>query len=291
MLSGFKGALVLESGRCLAAELVDRLRASGRFSEPILLGPQSVYTPRVDCEVVDVNGPLSATLESLARLLQTRFRGTQPVAMTACDILPSIFDLAHLMDQDYRPHAAAQFWWQIVAADPGAMGASAWKPRYQLRLKPGDLPQAVYPGHLVIARPGALRLDIISRLLVLAYRYRNRPLRQRFFPMLWRGLGVLALQDLRNLARAQFPKLMVSLPWHLMRAYSGAVRGTLALPEFEQHLARTVIHRDYLRDDRPFVISPTRLVAFAKDIDTYAELAELRAIHPDEPTDSERQSR
>src|SRR5437870_5269488 len=42
LLRGCKGAHRLPSGRPLIAELVDRYRHSGRFSEPIVIGPEHV---------------------------------------------------------------------------------------------------------------------------------------------------------------------------------------------------------------------------------------------------------
>jgi len=54
MLSGPKGTIQLQNGRCLAAELVDRIRSSGCFAEPILLGPKQWYDGKVDCEIIHV---------------------------------------------------------------------------------------------------------------------------------------------------------------------------------------------------------------------------------------------
>jgi hypothetical protein len=128
----------------------------------------------------------------------------------------------------------------------------------------------------VILRPQAVRFELINELLVAAYRYRNWPLRDRFLPILSRGLSSLVRQDLVNLLKPQWPTLTVTMPWHLLRAYRGVRKATLTLPEFEQHLAHTVLHREYLSDSKPFVIALTSQAAFARDIDTRAELAELQ---------------
>ena len=48
----------------------------------------------------------------------------------------------------------------------------------------------------MILRPGSVRFELINDLLVAAYRYRNWPLRDRFLPILRRGLGLLIKQDL-----------------------------------------------------------------------------------------------
>lgn len=277
VLSGYKGALPLPWGSCLAGELISRLRQSQRFADPIVVGPTSVYGGLVDCEIVNAEGSLAVTLSRVACLLQERFRAAQPVAITTCDILPTPEELCDLLQSGYDPHINCQFWWQIVAAEPDGLGASAWKPRYAVRITEGDAPRSVYPGHLVILRPGSVRFELINDLLVAAYRYRNWPLRDRFLPILRRGLGLLIKQDLLNLRRFQLPLLTVSMPWHLLRAYRGIRRATLTLSDFERHLARTVLHRHYLNSARPFVITLTQHVAFAKDIDTRAELDELAA--------------
>src|SRR5438105_5690896 len=73
MLSGFKGAIRLPWGRSLAAELVDRVRATGRFQDPLLVGPKTVYAGLVDCEIIDVEGTLTATLRRVIDVVRTRF--------------------------------------------------------------------------------------------------------------------------------------------------------------------------------------------------------------------------
>lgn len=280
MLSGYKGALPLPWGGCLAAELITRLRETQRFAEPLLIGPRSVYAGLVDCEVVDIEGSLAVTLSCVARLLHERFAADRPVAITTCDILPTPGELCELLQTGYDPHSDCQFWWQVVAAEPDQLGASAWKPRYALRVDASAPPQTVYPGHLVVLRPEAVRFELINHLLVAAYRYRNWPLRDRFLPILLRGLGLLMKQDVLNLRRLQWPTLTVSMPWHLLRAYRGVRTATLMLPDFERHLARTVLHRRCCNAPRPFVIALTHHLAFAKDIDTRAELEELVRIGP-----------
>ena len=75
MLTGFKGAIRLPWGRSLAAELVDRVRATGRFRDPLLVGPKTVYAGLVDCEIIDVEGTLATTLRRVIELVRTRFDG------------------------------------------------------------------------------------------------------------------------------------------------------------------------------------------------------------------------
>lgn len=281
MLSGFKGAIALPWGKCLAAELVDRFRNSGRFADPLLFGPRSVYDGLVDCEIVDVDGTLIDTLQRVRQCIAERFSGESPVAVSACDVLPTTSEIATLLEASYDAQADCRFWWQVIAAEPDELGASSWKPRYALRCEPGEPPRTVYPGHLVIYRPSALRTDLLTRLLTLAYRYRNRPLRKRVLPMLVRGVGMLALQDLRNLAQGQLPVLTCSIPWHLLRAYAEHRRGSLTVAKLETHLGRVLLHRRFRRERRPVVVAMSRILSFAQDIDAQGELNAVIARRED----------
>ena len=51
----------------------------------------------------------------------------------------------------------------------------------------------------------------------------------------------------------QLPILTCSIPWHLSRAYLGIRNHSLSLPEFERHLARTVVHRRFRGGIEPCV--------------------------------------
>jgi len=276
MLSGFKGAIPLPWGRSLAAEFVARVRATGRFQDPLLVGPKAVYAGLVDCEIIDVEGTLTTTLRRVIELLRTRFDGHAPVAASACDILPTSSEITDLLTSEFDPHADCCFWWQWIAAEAESLGASAWKPRYAIRRGPDSPPETVYPGHFVIFRPQSVRLELLMRLLTLAYRYRNLPLKQRAWPMLSRGLGLMLLEDLRNLTQGQLPILTVSIPWYLSRAYRELQTRRLTVTGLEQHAARVFLHRRFRRRARPVVISVSPILSFAQDIDTQAELDAIR---------------
>jgi hypothetical protein len=275
MLRGFKGVHRLRSGKTLAGELVDRFRSSGRFADPILLGPLRVYRDVVDCEIVDVQGNLPATLACVRELVLTRFSPTAPVAFSTCDILPTSEEIRRLIETDYDPHAECAFWGQLVEARPEELGASAWKPAYRFRRNDrGSM--SVYPGHLVIVRPAALRIRLTNHLLQLAYRFRNRDLRHRHWQIASRGLGRLLWEDMRSLFSGKLPILTVSIPYHGLRGYYKLRRGQLTPQEFERRLAKTFLHRRFQKaaNGRPVVFTVTRILSFAKDIDTIAELAE-----------------
>lgn len=272
MLSGYKGALPLPWGKCVAAELVDRFRATGRFADPLIVGPRSVYGSLVDCEIIDVEGTLVDTLRSVRRHTARRIPAGTPIAVSACDILPTPREISRLLETGYDSHPGCGFWWQMITAEPGELGASAWKPRYAIQAEDGATPQTAYPGHLVIYRPEQLRVDLLIRLLALAYRYRNRPLSKRVLPMLARGVGMLAMQDLRNLTIGQLPVLTFSIPWHILSAYAEFRRQSLTVSSFERHLGRILLHRRFRRAERPVVVTLSNILSFAQDIDSRAEL-------------------
>jgi hypothetical protein len=277
LLTGYKGAFPLPSGRCLAAELIARLRDTKRFCDPLLLGPRRIYEGLVDCEIIDTEGAFVETLRRVVELMQTRFAGNEPMAVASCDILPSASDVIDLLSSAYDPHANCCFWWQLVSAEPATLGPSAWKPHYRIRSLPGKPAEIVYPGHLVVLRPAAVRMDVLSGLLSLAYRYRNWTPRRRMPPMLVRGIGLMLLADLRNLLRGQLPILALAIPWHVYGAYRDLQTQQLTMPGLERRATHVLLHRHYRQLDRPVVIATTRIQSFARDIDTTDEIAAVRA--------------
>ena len=282
MLTGFKGAKRLPWGRCLAAELIERIRQTDRFHEPLLIGPRRIYADLVDVPVVDVEGSLAATLQQAIEAIRRRFCMSAPVAVTTSDILPTTEEIRRLLDESYLPHQDALFWGQLVAAEPAAMGVSSWKPSYYFRLDEDSPPQNMYPGHLVIVRPDALRLDLTIHFLRLAYRYRNRELHQRHVRMVVRSLWRLIQEDLKNLAAFQLPILTVSIPYHALAAFFKCRRRKATMADFERAVAKGFLHRKHLSDahGRPVVFSVSSTLAFAKDIDTAAEFDEVAERGP-----------
>lgn len=276
MLSGFKAAQPLPWGRCLAAEVIERLRQSGRFHDPLLVGPRRIYEGLVDVTIADVEGNLAATLQRAVEAVAEHFCTSAPVAFITSDILPTAEEICRLLDESYLPHQDAVFWGQFIAAEPETMGAGDWKPSYHFRPDRERPPQNFYPGHLVIARPDALRLPLAVYLLSLAYRYRNRELRRRYLRMVARSLWRFFQEDLQNLVRGQLPGLTVSIPYHALTAFFKYRRGTAAVADFERAVARGFLHRRHVHDarDRPVVFSVTPITSFAKDIDTIAEFTE-----------------
>ena len=282
MLGGFKGARPLPWGRCMAAELIERIRGTDRFEAPLLVGPRRIYQDLVDVDIVDVEGNLASTLQETIEAIHRRFDMDAPVAITSCDILPTAEEFCLLLDGAYLPHQDSLFWGQLVAAPREAMGVSAWKPSYQFRPDADHPQQNMYPGHLVIARPNALRLTLTVQLLRLAYRHRNRQLRQRHFRLAMGGLWRLIQEDLRNLLAFQLPTMTVSIMYHGLSAYAKYRRGKATVADFERAVGRAFLHRKYHHQahDRPVVFSVSPLVSFAKDIDTVGEFEEAAACGP-----------
>ncbi len=282
LLTGFKGAKPLPWGRCLVAELIHRIRQTDRFHEPLLIGPRRIYDGLVDVPVVDVEGHLAATLQGAIEAIRGRYSMSEPVAFATSDILPTAEEFCRLLDESYLPHRDALFWGQFVAAEPDQMGASSWKPSYRFRPDAEHPPRNLYPGHLVIARPHALRLSVAVHLLSVAYRYRNRDLRQRYVRMVARSLWQLLQEDVGNLFTFQLPILTVSIPYHALAAFFRYRRGKATVGDFERAVAKGFLHRRHLHDahGRPVVFSLSPIRSFAKDIDTVDEFAEAAQRGP-----------
>jgi hypothetical protein len=282
MLDGPKGDKVLRSGRCLVEELVHSVRESDCFSDIVIVGPKRRYGGKVSCDVVDVEGNLVNTLQSVVDTVQARYDVQQPVALSSCDILPTAGDFRSLLNDSYAAHRESHFWWQMVEATAEQMGASHWKPAYHFPEAPGEPQRRLYPGHLVVTRVASLRIHLGTRLLQLAYRYRNRMLRKRYLGITLRMLGTLISEDLRNLLAGKPPTLTFSVPYRGLSAYFKYQRRELTLRDYERAVASIMLHREFHRSSggRPVVISISPIVSFAKDIDTVAELEELGELDP-----------
>lgn len=280
MLTGYKGAHRLPWGHCLAGELVERVKESDRFEEPILVGPRRVYEGKVDCQIVDAEGNLMTTLQSAIEYIQNRFSFSSPVAFFTCDILPTPDEIRRLLETCYAPYQECMFWWQMVEARPEELGISAWKQSYQIRPDVGQPPKNLYPGHLVIARLNGLRIGLANRILGLMYRYRARNIHKRHFRMTARALGTLVAEDFHDLLSLKASLLAVSIPYYGISRYYRLRNGALTLPDLESAVAEAFVRREFRHaaHDRPVVFATTRILSFGKDIDTKAELAEVMRV-------------
>ena len=275
VLRGFKGAVRLPSGRCIAAELVERMRDSGRFEEPILVGPRRVYEDLVDCEISDTSGDLLANIQRFSTLLTERFP-RRPVAVSACDILPTAGEFRSLLDEGYAPCADSGLWWQMVAATPAEMGVSRWKPSYPMRPAAGQPLVNLYPGHLLILRADALRLDWFNLFLTLAYRFRNRSVYERLIRVMVAAVGLWLKEDGLLLRQGRVPGYTVAAPCGMVKTYLRYALGRVTVPQLAAELTRQIMAPDQegiVR--RPALLAVTRIRSFAKDIDTRRELEEI----------------
>ncbi len=282
LLTGFKGVRQFRWGQCLTGELLDRVRASDCFEEPVLVGPRRIYQGLVDCPVVDVEGNLVKTLQGVVETIRDRFDPHLPLAFITCDVVPTPNEFRRLLHECYEPHHDSVFWGQLITAEPDEMGASSWKPSYRICMEAGQPPINIYPGHLVIARPEALRFSLTNHLLQLAYRYRNRLLYKRYFGLTLRALGSLIAADFYNLRRWQLPILTFKLPCLGLWAYYKFRRNRLTLREYENFISTAFLHRAYEHcgGDHPVIFSITSILSFAKDIDTVAEFEEVNKGQP-----------
>lgn len=272
-LVGVKGALPLPSGRPLVAEVAHRYVASGRFQRPILIGPRDAYAALTkEYEVIHVTGSLARSLTCAAAVMRDRFGLHGPIAISTCDILPRAEEIASLLQRYYDPVSDCAFWGQLVEEDPARLGSSAWKPGYEFLDEQGRT-RHLYPGHLVIARPHTLRLEVAAQLLHLAYGYRNQPLPKRVIGMTVRSLGMLLGQDLHRLLRLRLPKLTCAIPFHCLRAYRAYRQRILTVAGFERAFTATFVDDAY-QTDRATVFAVTDIVSFARDLDTRAEFDE-----------------
>lgn len=278
MLAGFKGMLPLPGGKVLVGELIEQFVRSGRFRDPVLVGPASVYAGASPiCEIVDCDGSIAETLLSAVRVIESRFGAEVPVALTSCDVLPSAEELESLLAVHYDPVSDCVFWGVLIEAEAALMGASGWKPSYRLAGGETGGPLNLYPGHLTVVRVGALDVAVTTTLVGLAYQYRNRALLRRVPGMLAHGMLRLARHDFRRLRRLRWSAAALNVPWQCLRAYARYQNGRLDINGLERAFTKTLIRRGYRRAaaGHPvrFVIS--RALSLAKDLDTRAEFDEL----------------
>ena len=221
----YKGAELCLGGRCLAQHLLDRVRASGTFGETYLAGPSRVYASLVDCEIIDTDGHLGQNIQKAVQFVQGRHGGETPIAFIASDVLPQpeeIRELARLLTNGGESSCETE---KQEASSPLALtlslvlaekdlGVSRWKPKYRIKPTVGEEAVPFLPGHLGIAWPSRLRMGLLYRLFLLAYRERNRDFSRRPRVILLRILGSLVLRDVLNIFRLQAPTLTYNVVRH-----------------------------------------------------------------------------
>lgn len=280
-LTGYKSAFLHVDGRPLVRCILERLRASDRFSDLYVAGPAGVYADLVPgARLVDCNERLESNLRSaLEAVREDHPHG--PVAFLASDVLPEMETIRDVMDH-YTDNAPCDIFFPLaeVPDDSSALGPSSWKPRYWIRRDVGTRASAVLPGHLVIVDPDALRIGLVYRLLALSYRTRNRPIGERSYAM-FRGVLMHALQeDLRQLFTLGLPDLTAAIVADGAAVVMGLKSGNMTCERLERAVRRILVRyghrRRYPRREVHLPILAGAL-SLARDIDTEEEARAIRA--------------
>ncbi len=279
-LAGYKGARVQLGGRPLAAVIVERLRETSAFDPVFVVGPADVYRRLLPPDqLIDADGTFGTNIRAGIDAVLSRCPGRR-IAFVTCDILPDPAGLRRLM-QRFAGEPPCDVWFPLVRAPSraAALGQSAWKPAYRVRMALDAEATSVLPGHLAVIDPAALRLEFAFRLLDAGYRTRNQSIDRRRGAMLRGVFAALVREDLTELAHLRAP----TVTWTMLRAARPAVRtlrdGTITVSDLERAL-RTLFVRASHRRRHP--AGGVRLpivdeLFLARDIDTVEEARELGA--------------
>ncbi|HVS65192.1 MAG TPA: hypothetical protein VMT85_17000 [Thermoanaerobaculia bacterium] len=277
-ITGAKGATIVLDGRRLVDVLIDRFRRATDLFAPIYIaGPAAGYAQIAsEVEVIDTDGGFGRNIASAIEFARKRHPGSS-LAMSTCDILPEPDELRSLIE-DYLRELPCDFWFPIIAVDERELGASEWKPRYQLVPRSGQ-PVSVLPGHLVVFDPEAMRLRFLYRLLQVGYSTRNRSVLHRRTAFVRHLLLSVITQDLLHLVTLRVP----NVTWDTWRyGYFAARRlrdGTLTQDELETVIRRMFVRRRHRKrhPNRRARLPILRGMSLARDIDTREEAEALGA--------------
>lgn len=279
-LTGYKGVAVRIGGRALIDCVIERLEASGEFAPIYIAGPESVYRAQRDrARLVDITGGIHETLRAGVEAVR-RAHPESPMAFTTCDVLPERGSLARLVEKYREAYPCDGFLPMIRAPlDRAALGASAYKPTYQVVPEAGSEPVTVLPCHLIVADVGALRTGFIYRVIRLIYRTRNRPIEYRRAVMLRGILFELLYQDLRHLLHLRLPNLTWSVLGSGLPAVEALKAGTITRARLEAAVRRIFVTARHRRlfPKRRVVMPVVDELSLALDIDTEEEARALGA--------------
>jgi len=273
----YKGAELRPGGRPLISHLVERVRASAGFGPVYVAGPRRIYEPLVDCPVIDTDGHLGENILAAVDCVRGHHGAASPLGLLACDVLPRPSEIAAMARLLTGGEGTLPALAVALIRAPQDLGVSQWKPRYRLRPHAGAEPVAFLPGHLGIIWPMHLRLGLVSRLLRLAYRERNRDYLRRRRGLVARILGTLLARDLLNLLRLQPPTLTYTVLRHGLGTFGAWRRGKLTLEGFAYGLGKVMVRRRYLHEHGPGCVRvvTSGLLSFATDLDTREEFLEV----------------
>ncbi len=266
-LVGYKGADVRIDGRPLIQVLRDRMLRSGGFSPVLIAGPRRIYEPLAPGAVIDTDGDLGHNLRRIFRTC----RWADRICLTACDVVPTLEEFQEVLGLWHRQENP-DIWFPLVEV-PEDLGSSGWKPRYGIRPAPGEPPKSFLPGHLAVLRLKALRRRFLCKLASLLYRLRNRELEDRRRVVTGFIVGDLLGQDLMNLLHFRLPTLTWKVLSQGWRIYSRLRKGTITLDDFQYSLRQVVIRTRFRRSSH-VVITPTKILSLARDLDTMGEVTE-----------------
>lgn len=271
-LTGYKGMDIRLGGRPLIEVVVERLERSGCFAAIYVAGPARVYrSARRSARLIDTDGGFGDNIRAAIEAVRHRHPGS-PIAFITCDVILDPAELRKLWSI-YLGDAPCNLWFPMVHIEREQLGASAWKPTYRMKSDESSEARDTLGGHLLVADPAALRLDLLYRVFGLAYSTRNRSLDRRRSVIVRTVLGELLREDLRRLLALRWP----GMTWTTLRAGVTGVRrlrnGTLSVQRLAGLLADIFV-RGELRHASPNGGVVTRIVddlALALDIDTEEE--------------------
>ena len=274
-LSGCKAVDIHIDGRRLIELVLERFRMADFFEPIYIVGPAQAYSKtKADAEVFDSDDGFGRNIQ--VGIDEARKRHPEgPLAIATSDILPTEEDLNTVI-ADYRKSDSSDLWYPVVRApkDEKELGASSWKPRYQIREGDNE-PASVLPGHLVIFDPDSLRLQFLYHLVDLGYQSRNRPIlyrrsfmiRQLVFRMIW--------QDLLHIAGLRLP----TFTWDTLKTGGTAAlrlrNSNITRSELEGAARQVFCKRTHRKrfPDRSVHVPILDAMSFARDIDTLEEAA------------------
>jgi hypothetical protein len=277
-LKGAKGMDLRIGGRPIIDLLLERVVASACFEPIFIAGPQAVYgEARNGASVIDTDSTFGHNIEAAVEVVMAACPG-KPIAVTTCDILPEVDELHRLMEDYYR-HAPLDFWFPLILApeEPRQMGASYWKPKYQIKPSADSEPRTLLPGHLMVVDTAAARLPLIYRSFDVAYRSRNRPILYRLGLIISHVFFGLLVQDLLHLLAFRLPTMTftvinngIALALHLRK-------GIITSEELAERLRRIFVRYRHRRryPERQGRLPLMHALSLAKDIDTEEEAKEI----------------
>jgi len=276
-LATYKGVAIRVDGRPLIELLVERLRSVPGFGPIAIAGPARVHGPlALPVKIVDTDGSVATNLHAAFEAHVAD--GGGPLAVLACDVLPTSAELSELRLR-YEEASPCALWFPFVRvpSDPTRLGAFAWKPAYRVVLASGET-VPILPGHLCILDPATLRLPLLYRLLDTAYRTRNHSVAYRRAVMLRTVLASLLLQDLKRLATLHAPTRTATIlasGLHLARELRA---GQLRLAELERLIGRIFLRQQLagLPPERGIRYPIVDLISLAEDVDTEEEVRAIR---------------